>query len=134
MVTPSAPVFSGKARSLVAPGAEGYLGVLPQHAPLLTALRPGELRVVTAEGESMELVVGGGFMEVARNQVVVLADSAESVAEIDPSRAEQAAERARSLLGQSVSETEREQARQALARAQARLKAVQRQRGGDSEQ
>jgi len=132
VMTPSAPIFSGAARSLVAPGAEGYLGVLPHHAPLLTALRPGELKVVTAEGETVWLAVGGGFLEVVQNQVVILVDSAESIPEIDLGRAEQAAERARAALNQSLSDVEREQLRQALARAEARIKAARRLRGGDA--
>lgn len=76
MVTPAVPIFSAQVRSLIAPGAEGYLGVLPRHAPLLTALRAGELKVTLADGTTISLLIGGGLMEVVNDCVSVLTDSA----------------------------------------------------------
>jgi F-type H+-transporting ATPase subunit epsilon len=77
VVTPESPVLSEEVQSLVAPGEDGYLGVLAHHAPLLTALREGEVRVTRAGGEEVRYRIGGGFMEVADNTATVLADSIE---------------------------------------------------------
>jgi F-type H+-transporting ATPase subunit epsilon len=78
---------------VVAPGADGALGILPHHAPLVTLLAEGELRI-TKGGREDSLVVFGGFMEVTGDKVIVLADSAERAEEIDVSRAEAARQRA----------------------------------------
>ena len=74
VVTPESPVLSEEVQSLVAPAEDGYLGVLAHHAPLLTALRAGDLKVTRAAGEEVHYAITGGFMEVARNAAVVLAD------------------------------------------------------------
>lgn len=82
---------------VVAPGAEGQLGILPRHAPLFTLLSAGELRIRHGRGEEV-LTVFGGFLEVANNRVLILSDTAERVEEIDLARAEAARERAEQAI------------------------------------
>jgi F-type H+-transporting ATPase subunit epsilon len=109
----------------------GQVGILPRHAPLLTLLLPGEVRVKKGADEIV-LAVGGGFMEVGHNSVVILADSAERAEEVDVARAEEARRRAAARLANRTSDMDEVRARGALARAQARLQAVERvrRRGG----
>jgi F-type H+-transporting ATPase subunit epsilon len=94
VITPDRTVFSGQVVSLVAPGAQGYLGVLAHHAPLVTSLRVGEARVTDAEGRNTWFAVSGGFLEVAEDRAVLLADTAEAAEQIDVARAEAARARA----------------------------------------
>src|SRR5437762_10266535 len=82
---------------VIAPGSEGYLGILPHHAPLFTTLGPGEFRVKKG-GVEEALAVFGGFMDVRGNRVVVLTDAAEPAEEIDSRRAQEARERAQQAL------------------------------------
>ena len=89
IVTAERGVYSEDVNSVLAPGTEGELGILPNHSPLLTTLKPGELRV-EKDGNQTYLAVSGGFMEVLGNKVTVLADTAERLDEIDSERAEQA--------------------------------------------
>ncbi len=84
---------------VVAPGADGELAILPSHAPLITLLASGELRIKKG-GQETSLVVFGGFLEVAEDRVIVLADSAERADEIDVGRAESARSRAEASLTQ----------------------------------
>ena len=74
VVTPESPVLSEDVQSLVAPGEDGYLGVLAHHAPLLTALKAGDLKITRAGGEEAHYSITGGFMEVTGTAAVVLAD------------------------------------------------------------
>jgi F-type H+-transporting ATPase subunit epsilon len=103
----------------------GQIGILPHHAPLLTILAPGELRLKRG-AEETTLAVGGGFLEVGNNQVVVLADSAERAEEIDIARAEEARRRAAARIGARTPEVDVQRAQAALARSLARLRAVER--------
>jgi F-type H+-transporting ATPase subunit epsilon len=97
VVTQDRQLFEGEVDMVVAPGTEGIMGILPNHAPLLTTLAFGEL--IVRHGEEEEIfVVAGGVMEVQPDGVVVLADSGEHVAEIDEERAEKARLRAEELL------------------------------------
>ena len=75
VLTPERTVFEGEAIHLLAPGSEGYLGVLAHHAPLLTSLKPGRLAVRTPDGREQEFQVTGGFLEVSDNSARVLADA-----------------------------------------------------------
>ncbi|MDH7570297.1 MAG: ATP synthase F1 subunit epsilon [Armatimonadota bacterium] len=77
IVTPERAVLNREVTSLVVPGVEGYLGVLAGHAPLLTELRAGTVRARTPDGRQVQMAIGGGFMDVSFNHVVILADSAE---------------------------------------------------------
>src|SRR5215472_5488362 len=97
LVTAEGRVLSQEADFVLAPGAEGERGVLPQHIPLLTPLRTGEVRVRNEDKEEF-LFVAGGFLEVLPDKVVILADVAERAEDIDEARAEEARKRAEELL------------------------------------
>ncbi len=98
IVTPEEVFFEQEVVSLIAPGSEGYLGVLTDHAPLITALVPGKVTVKDQAGKELIYAVGGGFLEVFKNQVTILAHSIESLADIDYDRARRALERAKRRL------------------------------------
>jgi len=83
VLTPERCVFEGEAAHLLAPGSEGYLGVLAHHAPLLASLRDGELAVRTADGVEHRFRIPGGFLEVADNRATVLADACEALTAAD---------------------------------------------------
>ena len=97
IVTAELAVYSEDVDVVIAPGVEGQLGILPHHAPLMTALKAGELRVRKG-GEEVSLAISGGFLEVRPDRVVVLADAAERADEIDIARAEEAKRRAEQRL------------------------------------
>ncbi len=97
IVTAQRTVFEGESEMVNAPGSEGQLGILPRHAPLLTTLKVGELRV-RQRGVDESFFVGGGFLEVNHNVVTVLADDAERAANIDEAHAQEARRRAQALL------------------------------------
>lgn len=127
IVTAERSVYSDEVDLVVAPGTEGELGILPRHAPLLTALSYGDLRIRKGS-EEFDIAVGGGFLEVRTDKVVVLADMAERAEEIDVARAETARQRAQEqiALGPNVADLIRAEA--ALRRAETRLR-VARRRG-----
>jgi F-type H+-transporting ATPase subunit epsilon len=124
VVTAERELYNGEADMVSAPGAEGRLGILPSHAPLLTFLKPGELRIVLHEAEE-PLFVSGGFLEVFNNTVTVLADSAEHAEEIDQARAEEARRLAQERLTQARSDTDRAALLGALERAASRLRVAE---------
>ena len=125
IVTIERLVYSAEADLVLAPGVEGQLGILPSHAPLITRLVPGEL-VVRRDGHDEAFALGGGFMEVLSDRVVILADSAEGAAEIDVRRAEAARERAAQLMRQKLDRTAMAQAEAALRRSLTRLSVARR--------
>jgi F-type H+-transporting ATPase subunit epsilon len=127
VVTAERVVFSDEVDVIVAPGIEGQLGILSHHAPLMTILKPGEL-LVRKDGEEFSLVITGGFLEVRPDRVIVLADAAERVEEIDMARAEEAKRRAQEQLRERPPEVDTARAQAALLRALARLEVVQRRR------
>ena len=124
IVTAESQVFSEEADSLVAPGIEGQLGILPNHAPLMTQLQPGEMTVRVGNDEVV-MAVAGGFMEVLNNRVTILADTAELDTEID---LEAALERARQRVESRPADIDFARASQAFRRAQIRV-TVARRRG-----
>ena len=105
IVTQTGSVFSNDADEVVAPGGEGQLGILPNHAPLMTTLTIGALHIKRNGGEDT-LFVGGGFMEVHNNNVIILADDAENANDIDEAKAEEARRRAQQLLEQRAEGTD----------------------------
>jgi F-type H+-transporting ATPase subunit epsilon len=113
---------------VIAPGSDGTLGILPRHAPLITTLATGELRVKKGSAEQ-SLVVFGGFMEVTGEKVIILADTAERAEEIDLARAEAARTRAEESIRQRASDIDLAKAELALRRAAVRLQIGQRRRG-----
>jgi F-type H+-transporting ATPase subunit epsilon len=129
VVTPDRSVAHGTVTAVTIPGKNGYLGILPGHAPLLTEMVPGEL-VYTSGGTEHALAVNYGFAEVLPDRVIVLAESAEHAEEIDVERAEKARKRAEELLKRfDDPEVDMEQARKSLAVAMARLETAKKRRG-----
>jgi F-type H+-transporting ATPase subunit epsilon len=121
IVTPDRLVAHDSVTAVTIPGRDGYLGILPGHAPLLTELAAGEL-VYTREGTRQFLAVNWGFAEVLPDRVIVLAQSAERAEEIDVARAEKARARAEERLKRfNDPAVDMERAREALRRAMARL-------------
>ncbi len=116
-------VFTGEADMVVAPGSMGVLGILPRHAPLLTSLNPGVLRIRQG-GDEVVMAVSGGFLQINNNRVEVLTDAAERAEEIDVARAEEARRRAEGMLADQPRGrgTEVESAEAALRKSLARLK------------
>lgn len=112
---------------IVAPGIEGELGVLPHHAPLITALQPGIL-TVRRRGEEVDMAVSGGFLEVRPDRVIVLADTAERAEEIDLARAEEARRRAEERLRTREVTVDVARAEAALRRSLVRLRVAERRR------
>jgi len=117
---------------VVAPGTEGEMGILPHHAPLITSLRDGVMRVKRATGAEEVLAIHGGFMEVLPDHVTVLADTAERAEEIDIARAEEARKRAEELMKRRREDKiDYTRAEAALRRSTVRLRVAnkRRQRG-----
>ena len=127
IVTAERLVSSEEVDLVVAPGIDGELGILPHHAPLLTALASGELRVVK-DGEESFIAVSGGFMEVIGNKVTILADTAERADEIDAERAEEALARAQEQVDTRSADMDLERAMASIRKSQARLKVARRGR------
>ncbi|MDP9276541.1 MAG: F0F1 ATP synthase subunit epsilon [Chloroflexota bacterium] len=127
IVTPERAVLTDDVDMVIAPGSEGYLGILPHHTPLLTTLGPGELRIKKGGAET-SLVVFGGFMDVRPDRVVVLTEAAERVEDIDESRAEAARARAREALQAGPVGLDEARARASLERAMVRLRVSERRR------
>ena len=130
IVTQDRKLYDGPADMVVAPGTEGLMGILPNHAPLLSTLDFGVL-TVRYQGEEQLFTIAGGVIEVLPDGVTVLADSGEQVAEIDEQRAESARRRAEELLAKGPApDTDEYLAIQAaLRRSTLRLKVARRQRG-----
>jgi F-type H+-transporting ATPase subunit epsilon len=133
VVTAEREVYSDEVDAVVAPGVEGELGILPRHAPLVTMLQPGVMRLRKGADESL-MAITGGFLQVFNDRVLVLADAAERAEEIEESRAEEARQRAASEL-QAASRGDAataEAARLALRRSLVRLQVARRRtrRGG----
>jgi len=128
IVTAEREVYAGDVDVVIAPGVEGQLGILPHHAPLMTTLQAGELRVRKG-GEEVSMAISGGFIEVRPDKVVVLADTAERAEEIDVARAEEAKQRARERLSEKqVIGADEARVEASLRRALIRLKVAEKRR------
>ena len=127
MVTAEKLLFSDQVESIVAPGEAGELGILPHHAPLLSILKSGELRV-TQDGQEQSIAITGGFLEVLDNKVTVLADAAEHADEIELERAEEAVRRAEERIASRDADLDLERAIGSLRRAQVRVTVARRRR------
>jgi F-type H+-transporting ATPase subunit epsilon len=129
IVSAEGEIFSGDAEMVFAPGRMGELGIAPRHAPLLTALKPGEVRV-QVQGEDEKLFyVTGGVLEVQPHLVTVLADSALRADQLDEDAALAAREQARAALEGRTAEIDLEQAQRELVEAEARYRAAQKLKG-----
>ena len=122
IIAPNRVVFEGEATSLSAPGTLGGFQVLYNHAPLLSSLSPGPLKVKNTQGADTVYATGGGYLEVKGNKVLVLVDSAERPEEIDLERARSARARAEGRLRSHDPSLDAERAELALARALNRLR------------
>ncbi len=127
VVSTEGNIYEGVADMVVAPGEMGELGILPQHAPLLTRLRPGELRILHG-AETEYLFVNGGILEIQPDRITVLADGAERAVDIDEAKAVAAKERAEALLAGHLDEMDYARAQGELLEQIARLRAIQRLR------
>ena len=125
VVTAEQSILEDEVDMVIAPGIEGVLGILPRHAPLLTALQAGELRLKKGTSE-IGIAVTGGFLEVRPDHVTVLADAAERAEDINLARAEEAMKRAQERLAHRTSDMDLERALAAIRRAQVRVKVARR--------
>lgn len=124
VVSAEGQIFSGEASAVYAAAITGEIGILPRHAPLLTKLKPGAVRVQTEKGEQA-IFVGGGIMEVQPKLVTILADSAMRAGDADEKAALAAQESAKAKLAGAKSEIDLAKAQQEIIEAAARLKFVQ---------
>ncbi|MHB1050933.1 MAG: F0F1 ATP synthase subunit epsilon [Bacteroidota bacterium] len=122
IVSPNRTVYSGTVQSFSAPGIVGNFQVLFNHAPLLSSIGIGEIKVIDAEGKKLLFATSGGFVEVKSNKVILLAESAERSDEIDLVRAEKAKQRAQERLAAKNVEIDLDRAKVALLRSLNRLK------------
>src|SRR5207248_887189 len=124
IVTPERQVASGEAEEMQIPAKNGYIGVLPHHAPLITELAVGEISYRLG-AKTERLALAWGFAEVLADKVTVLAETAERAGEIDVQRAQRARERAEERLRSSGSETDFARAGTALKRAETRIEVAE---------
>lgn len=125
IVSAEAAIFSGPATMVFVPGVMGELGILPRHAPLLTKIKPGEVRVKTEDGNEEFYYVSGGMLEIQPHVVTVLADTAARAKDIDEAAAQAAKQRAEQALKDKKGEIDLAEAEAQLAEAIAQLKAIQ---------
>ena len=130
IVSAEGEIFSGAAEMVFAPASQGELGIAPRHAPLLTMLKPGEVRVQTAEGGEQHFFVGGGALEVQPNKVTVLADTALRAKDLDENAALAAKQRAEEALSKATDRIEHAEAMKEIVRMAEQVKMIQRLRKG----
>ena len=129
VVSAEESIFSGLAEFVVLPGEVGELGILPGHMPLMTRIKPGEVRIKLPGGDKEELIfVAGGLLEVQPGLVTVLADTAIRGADLDQAKALEAKQKAEEALASRASEIDYARAQAELAEAVAQLAAIDRLR------
>ena len=128
IVSAEGEIFAGPAAMVFLPASEGDIGVAPRHAPLLTLLKAGEVRVKTPEGEELSFFVGGGVLEIQPQRVTVLADTAARAKDLDEAAAVAARQRAEEMLAGQVDKVTQAQALAELQRAIAQIKMIQKLR------
>ena len=128
IVSAEGQMFSGEASAVFVPGSQGELGIYPRHAPLLTTLKPGEVRVQTDGQDEQVFYVGGGALEVQPHLVTVLADTAARARDLDEAQALAAKQRAEEAVRSRGDKLEIAEAQAELARAVAQLRAIERLR------
>jgi len=129
IVSAEGAIFSGTANMVFAPASMGEVGIAPRHAPLLTTLRPGEVRVEDTDGKEHFFYVTGGMLEIQPNFVTVLADTALRGEQLDEAAALAAKQAAEEALRGASEETDLAQAQAELAEAEARYRAAQKLKG-----
>jgi len=122
-------IYSGSATMVFAPAKMGEVGIAPRHAPLLTALKPGEVRVQNEEGEEESFYITGGMLEVQPHSVTILADTALRGDQLDEAAALAAQQEAEEALKGASETTDITRAQQELAEARARYRAAQKLKG-----
>jgi F-type H+-transporting ATPase subunit epsilon len=128
IVSAEAEIFSGLAEMVFAPAVMGEVGVLPGHAPLVTTLKPGEVRVRLPGGEEQSFYVSSGMLEIQPHVITVLSDTALRASDLDEAAALEAQERAERMLADRQADFDEAQARAELAQAAAQLQAIRRLR------
>lgn len=125
LVSPEKLLFSGEVDMVVLPAAEGDMGILPGHAPVITTIRPGTICIFNGNSVEKRLFVAGGFLEVTPDRCTVLADTATPVEDIDVSAAQQMVKDCTDDVGSAKDEDAQAKARLALVTAEAKLQAAQ---------
>ncbi|HHM04635.1 MAG TPA: F0F1 ATP synthase subunit epsilon [Gammaproteobacteria bacterium] len=128
IVSAEAEIFSGSAAMVFAPAVMGEVGIMPRHAPLLTRIKPGEVRVRKDDGSEEFFFVSGGMLEVQPHVVTILADTAARAKDLDEAAAMEAMQRAEQALKDQQGEMELARAEAELAEAAARLRMIQNMR------
>lgn len=130
IVSAEAAIFSGSATMVFAPAEMGEVGIAPRHTPMLTRLKPGEVRVQTDDGKEQTFYVSGGMLEVQPHVVTVLSDTALRARDLDEAAALAAKERAEKLLSDNQADIDYAKAQAELAEAVAQLRTIQKLRKG----
>jgi len=125
IVSAEESIFSGLVELVVAAGTLGDLGIAPGHAPLMTSLKPGALRIIKQGGEEEVFYISGGFLEVQPSIVTILSDSAERAEDVDEAAALEAKKEAERVLSSKKGDFDYSKAASQLAEASARIRAVQ---------
>ncbi len=128
IVSAEAEIFSGQAEMVFAPASQGEVGILPRHTPLLTTLRPGEVRVKIPDAEEQVFYVSGGILEIQPHVVTILSDTALRAHDVDEAAALEAKQRAEQGMRDRKSDIDYAQAQAELAEAVAQLQTIQRLR------
>jgi F-type H+-transporting ATPase subunit epsilon len=128
IVSAEAEIFSGTVTMVFAPAEMGEVGIAPRHAPLLTRLKPGEIRIQQADGTEQSFFVSGGMLEVQPHVVTVLADTAIRAHDLDEAAAVEAKERAERMLADKHADIDYAKAQAELAQSIAQLRAIQKLR------
>jgi F-type H+-transporting ATPase subunit epsilon len=128
IVSAEAEIFSGTVTMVFAPAEMGEVGIAPRHAPLLTRLKPGEIRIQQADGEEQSFFVSGGMLEVQPHVVTVLADTAIRAHDLDEAAAVEAKKRAERMLADKHADIDYAKAQAELAQSIAQLRAIQKLR------
>ena len=125
IVSAESSIYSGSATMVFAPAQQGEIGIAPRHAPLLTRLKPGEVRVQTPEDEELEFFISGGILEIQPHLVTVLADTAMRAKDIDEAAALKAKQRAEEALDSAETEMDIARAQAEVAEMVARLRFIE---------
>jgi len=128
IVSAEGQIFSGEASMVFVPGSQGELGIAPRHAPLLTTLKAGEVRVQSEGAEEQSFYVGGGSLEIQPHLATVLADTAARARDLDEAAALAAKQRAEDAVRERTDKVDIAEAQAELARAVAQLRAIERLR------
>lgn len=130
LVSAEGQIYSGSATMVVVAAQEGDVGIAPRHAPLLTRMRPGQVRIQQEGQEEQEFFVSGGILEVQPHLVTVMADTVERAKDIDEAAAEKAKQRAEEQISKADDKIDLARAQSELAEAAARLNLVRKLRSG----